>query len=203
MSMLEVLDILAVIVAGMAGAMAAGREKMDLFGVFVIAFCTALGGGTLRDLVLGNYPLIWIENTEYLLLIGVAVFLAMILRSLLPRMKEAFLALDALSVVTFSILGSQTALELGHDRVIACIMAVFTGVFGGVIRDILCNNVPLIFQKELYAGVALVTAMLYMGLMDLGMSADIATIIALASGFILRIAAIVLRLELPRFSYLD
>ena len=203
MSMLEILDILAVIVAGMAGAMAAGREKMDLFGVFVIAFCTALGGGTLRDLILGNYPLIWIKNTEYLLLICAAVVLAMLLRSLLPRMKEAFLALDALSVVTFSVLGAQTALGLGHDRVIACIMAVFTGVFGGVIRDILCNNVPLIFQRELYAGVALVTAMLYMGLVDLGISVDVATLMALASGFVLRIAAIVLRLELPRFSYLD
>ncbi|MGY0219542.1 trimeric intracellular cation channel family protein [Endozoicomonadaceae bacterium StTr2] len=203
MSMLEVLDIIAVIVAGMAGAMVAGREKMDLFGVYVIAFCTALGGGTLRDLVLGSYPLIWIENTEYLMWVLVAVALAMLLRTLLPRMKEAFLALDALSIVTFAILGAQKALSLGHDHVTAAIMAVFTGVFGGVIRDVLCHSMPLIFRRELYAGVALVTAVIYMGMLDFGFAVHIATLTALTAGFALRITAIVFRIELPRFSYLD
>ncbi|MGY0219541.1 trimeric intracellular cation channel family protein [Endozoicomonadaceae bacterium StTr2] len=199
--MLESLYILAITVESMTGAIAAGRKEMDPFGVLVISCCTAVGGGSIRDVLLGNYPLVWIANPQFILVVCTAALLTILLRPRLSDMSTAFLVLDALGLVTFSIIGAQKTLALGHSPLIASMMAIFTGAFGGVIRDILCNDVPLIFRRELYGSISFAAAWLYMGLCWLLADMTTAILVTLITGFLLRLAAIAFDIEMPVFRY--
>ena len=156
--LLTTLYIIAITAEAMTGALSAGRRHMDWFGVALIAVVTALGGGSVRDVLLGNYPLTWVKHPEYLLLCIGAAMLTIVIAPLMKHFKTLFLVLDALGLVAFTLIGCKAALVLGHGAIIAMVCGVITGVFGGIIRDTLCNDVPLVFQRELYASVALVTA---------------------------------------------
>ena len=158
---ISALWLIGILAEAMTGALAAGKKQMDLFGVVIIGCVTAIGGGNLRDMLLGNYPIIWIENAHYLIAVAAASLLTVMFAPLMRYLSRLFLAIDAVGLAVFSIVGAQKTLMLGYSAEIAIVMGVVTGVFGGVIRDILCNQVPLIFKKELYALVALLTAALY------------------------------------------
>ena len=199
--MLETLYILAITVEAMAGAIVAGRKKMDPFGILIIACATAFAGGTLRDLVLNNHPMVWVGKPEYLLITCSAALFTLFIRRWIQHLTEIFLVLDAIGLITFSIIGAQKTLDLGHGYLIASVMAVFTGAFGGVVRDILCNQLPLVFRKELYGSIAFFCAWLYFGLMLTPLSMNTVTLITLVIGFLLRILAIYKGLELPKFSF--
>ncbi len=199
--MLETLYILAITVEAMAGAIAAGRKQMDPFGILIIACATAFGGGTIRDLILNNHPLVWVGKPEFLIITCCAALFVILIRPWIKFLTEAFLVLDAIGLITFSIIGAQKTLALGHGYFIAAIMAVFTGAFGGVIRDILCSQIPLVFRKELYGSIAFLSAWLFFGLNLTTLSQETAILITLFSGFGLRIMAIYMRLELPKFHF--
>ena len=201
--MLDTLYILAITVEAMAGAIAAGRKQMDPFGILIIACCTAFGGGTIRDLVLDNHPLVWVGKPEFLAITCSAALFVIIIRPWIKFLTEAFLVLDAIGLITFSIIGAQKTLALGHGYMIAAVMAVFTGAFGGVIRDILCNQIPLIFRRELYGSIAFLSAWVYFGLNITSLSHETAILITLFFGFALRIMAIYMGLELPKFNFED
>ncbi len=201
--MLESLYILAITVEAMAGAIAAGRKQMDPFGILIIACCTAFGGGTIRDLILDNHPLVWVGKPEFLLITCSAALLVILIRPWIKYLTEAFLVLDAIGLITFSIIGAQKTLLLGHGYLIAAVMAVFTGAFGGVIRDILCNEVPLVFRKELYGSIAFLSAWIFFGLNMTGISLHWAILVTLFVGFSFRIMAIYMGLELPKFKFDD
>lgn len=201
--MLETLYLLAITVEAMAGAIVAGRKKMDPFGILIIACCTAFAGGTVRDLVLNNHPMVWVGKPEYLMVTCSAALFVLFIRPWIHYMTELFLVLDAVGLITFSIIGAQKTLELGHGYVIAATMAVFTGAFGGVVRDILCNQVPLVFRKELYGSIAFLSAWLYFGLETTSLSHSVVILITLITGFALRILAIYKGLELPKFNFDD
>ncbi|WP_095210410.1 trimeric intracellular cation channel family protein [Endozoicomonas ascidiicola] len=201
--MLETLYILAITVEAMAGAIVAGRKKMDPFGILIIACATAFAGGTLRDVVLDNHPMVWIGKPEYLLTTCSAALFVLFIRPWVRHLTETFLVLDAIGLITFSIIGAQKTLELGHGYLIASIMAVFTGAFGGVVRDILCNQLPLVFRKELYGSIAFFSAWLYFGLILTPLTTSTAILITLICGFLLRILAIYKALELPKFIFDD
>ena len=201
--MLETLYILAITVEAMAGAIAAGRKQMDPFGILIIACATAFGGGTVRDLVLDNHPLVWVGKPEFLIITCSAALFVIIIRPWIKFLTEAFLVLDAIGLITFSIIGAQKTLALGHGYFIASVMAVFTGAFGGVIRDILCNQVPLVLRRELYGSIAFLSAWVYFGLNITSLSHEAAILITLFFGFTLRIMAIYMGLELPKFNFED
>jgi len=207
--MLTIIYIIAITAEAMTGALSAGRRSMDLFGVVLIACVTALGGGSARDVLLGHYPLTWVKHPEYLALTGFAALLTVVIAPLMKHLKSIFLVLDALGLVAFTIIGCQVALQMQHEGLIkpslliSAVFGVITGVFGGILRDILCNDIPLIFQKELYASVALASAALYLGCLQLNLIDEQGMIITLFGGFLFRLLAIKYHWEIPKFVYQD
>lgn len=193
--------LVAIAAEAMAGALAAGRRNMDIFGVAVIAFVTALGGGTLRDLVLGRFPVGWTQHPEYVYLVISAGLLTTLLAPMMHRLKRVFLILDALGLVAFSLIGCNVALSLHYPPVVVVMAGMITGIFGGILRDVLCNQVPVVFRRELYASVSLVVCLLFLVLRAANVHPDLNTALCFAGGLILRLLAIQRAWQLPTFSY--
>lgn len=191
----------AITAEAMTAALAAGRRNMDWFGVCLIACVTALGGGTLRDILLDHYPLVWVENPYVLLLVCGAALATIPLARLVDRLKWPFLLLDALGLVVFTVIGCNIGIESGVHPIIVIVAGMVTGTAGGVLRDVLCNDIPLIFRGELYATVSLVTGIIYFLGLASGMPSDLMVLVSTAIGFALRVLALVLRWEMPKFVY--
>lgn len=193
--------IIGITAEAITAALAAGRQRMDLFGVIALAALTALGGGTIRDFILDSYPLTWVEDPYFLIIVVVAALIAVALSYFMHFFRRVFLLADAVGLATFSVIGTQIALELGYGWVIACVAAVVNGVSGGVLRDLMSDRVPLVFQKELYASVSILAAALYMGLLAMGLDEYWVIIITLIFAFGLRVVAMYRGWSLPVFEY--
>jgi uncharacterized membrane protein YeiH len=198
---LQILFYAATVASAMTAALVAGRRKMDWFGVCVLACVTALGGGTLRDTLLGHYPLSWVADPSLLLICCGAALFTIALARFMHALRWPFLLLDALGLVVFTILGCNVAIEMGLSPVIVIVSGLITGIVGGVMRDVLCNEVPLVFSSELYATVAIVCGVLYTYGQQWGLPYDVVVLGVLVIGVSLRVAAIILRLEMPKFVY--
>ncbi|WP_321346978.1 trimeric intracellular cation channel family protein [Halopseudomonas oceani] len=204
MSWFYAFDLFGVAVFAITGALMAGRKSMDLFGVLVIAIITALGGGTLRDAILGNHPVSWIRNDVYILVASLAaVGTVLWVRLTRPINETGLLVADAFGLAVFTVIGTQVALNYGVPVSAAVIMGVMTGVAGGVMRDIICNEIPLIFHKEIYATACIIGSFTYIGLQALPLHEDVITAICIALVLAIRLAAIRWHLALPRFHLLD
>jgi uncharacterized membrane protein YeiH len=195
--LLYIIYLVAISAEAASGALMALRRKMDLFGVAVVGTVTALGGGSIRDMLLGHYPLGWVQHPQYLLFtIGAAIAAALAAR-LVHRLRSAFLVLDALGLVAFSIIGCDIAASAGVHVSIVVLMGMITGIAGGLLRDILCNEVPLVLRRDLYATVSLLTGALYMVQLHFNVDQHVATLVALCVGFCFRLVAIYFVLALP------
>lgn len=201
--LLYYLDIFGIIVFALSGALMAGRYKLDPFGVVVLACVTAVGGGTIRDTILQT-PVFWVVKPYYLYVILATALLTIIFIRQPKRIPKRFLLIaDALGLALFAVLGTQKSIALGAPFPVAIVMGTITGVAGGMIRDVLCNVIPMILSKEIYALAAMLGGCLFVAFHLLGWSENEATIAAVSGALFVRLAAIYWRVSLPAFDIIE
>lgn len=200
-SVLFMFGLCAMVAEAMTAALAAGRRKMDWFGVAMLGCITALGGGSMRDMLLGHYPLLWVKYPSLLLLTGGAALLTIALARVVHHFHLLFLVLDAIGLVVFTIIGCSVALEMELPLMVVVVSGMISGCAGGVLRDILCNEVPLLFRSELYASVSLVTGALYVAGTHYRLDDVLVLLVSLGIGLTFRLLAIRYNWEMPKFIY--
>lgn len=197
--LLYYLDIFGIVVFAFSGALMAGRYKLDPFGVVVLASVTAIGGGTIRDTILQT-PVFWVVEPYYLYVILITALLTIILIRQPKRIPKRFLLIaDAFGLALFAVLGTQKSIALGAPIPVAIVMGTITGAAGGMIRDVLCNVIPMILRQEIYALAAMLGGCLFVIFHLMGWSENEATITAISGALLLRLAAIYWKVSLPAF----
>jgi uncharacterized membrane protein YeiH len=196
---IHILDLVGTVVFAITGALVAGRKQMDIFGVVVLGCVTALGGGTLRDVLLGSLPVFWISDTHYLAVAAIAAIGTFMLarRWRLPAMVLMYA--DAVGLAVFTVIGFQRGFHETHVYSIAIVMGITTGVVGGIIRDVLSNEIPLIFRREIYASASLCGAAVLALLSYLQLPSLVTVSVAVLTTLVIRLAALHLNLGLPLF----
>ena len=203
MSLIYLLDLCAVAVCAVTATLEAHRRELDLFGVAVIAVIAGIGGGTVRDMLLGRLPVYWVHDPAYVVVGITAAVVTFFLGRKVPLPKNFFLLPDAIGLALFTVIGTSVAMSLNVPWLIAALMGVITGVFGGVIRDILCNEVPLIFRTDIYATASLIGALLFIALDEMNIAHNLALVVAMIATVAIRLAAIRWHIHLPRLRPYD
>jgi uncharacterized membrane protein YeiH len=198
--LLYALELFGTFFFAISGAMAMHDRDHDWFGASFTGFITAIGGGTIRDIMLGSYPLVWIGDINFLYAILAGILVALMFFTKLIRFKRTFFLFDTLGISLFTILGVEKALSLDVRPEIAAIMGMFTAVMGGVIRDTLANETPVIFRKEIYATACLAGAVIYLLLnFQVGLDRNINLLVSITTIIIIRVLAVRFKLVLPGF----
>ena len=200
-ALLQALFVIAIVAEAMTAALAAGKREMDWVGVCLLGCVTALGGGSMRDVLLGHYPLSWVAHPSYLLLTGGAALFTIAVARYMHKLRNIFLFLDAVGLVVFTVIGCNVAIGLQLPVVVVVASGMITGCVGGVLRDLLCNSIPLLFRAELYATVSIFTGLLYIGGLSQGWDHDGVMAVAMASGLSLRLLALRYGWSMPKFVY--
>lgn len=197
----QTIEILGTISFAISGSFAAMQRRLDPFGVLIIAFVTSIGGGTVRDLLLGDTPVKWMRDVNYCLLILVTSVLTIFFKTHIKKFKVTLFLFDSLGLGLFTVLGIQKGIAFGLSPGICIALGTITGCFGGVIRDTLLNTIPLIFKKEIYATACILGGLLYFTLVHFDVKADVIKILVIGFIFALRIVVVQYKLTLPRFGY--
>ena len=192
-------DMLGTTAFAISGALAAMNRRLDLFGIFIIAFVTAIGGGTIRDMLIGNTPVTWMENTTYIYLIGVVTIFSIIFRRRLNYWKTTLFLFDTIGLGIFTITGVELGIRIGLDPIISITLGAMTGTFGGVIRDILCNEIPVIFRKEIYATASILGGFAFVVLYELNVNQDVNYVLTALIVIVIRIIVVKYGISLPSF----
>jgi len=197
------LDLFGIIVFALSGALMAGRYQLDPFGVVVLSAVTAICGGTIRDVILDT-PVFWVVNPIYLYVILATSLLTIVVIRQPKRIPKRFLLLaDAFGLALFAVLGTEKAISLGAPLSVAIVMGTITGVAGGMIRDVLCNVIPMILRQEIYALAAIFGGGLFATFYALGWQDNISTVIAILGALALRLAGIYWQVSLPAFQLIE
>lgn len=198
MEILYILDLAGTFVFAISGTLTAAEKRLDLLGAAVIGFITAVGGGTVRDLLLDIHPIAWMQDENYLWVILAGVVCTILFKSGVLKLKRTLFLFDTIGIAVFTVLGLSRALIAGVDPVFAVMMGTISAVFGGVIRDTLCNDIPLIFRPtELYATVCLSGGCVFLGLQYMGLSLPLIYTITILFIITLRILSIKFDFKLP------
>lgn len=171
--MFQILDIIGVFVFSISGVLSGLNKRLDAFGVFIIGFVTALGGGTLRDVLIGKTPVGWMEDLVYLYVIVLAYFVTIFFKKYLEKLRISLFLFDSIGLGVFTIIGIEKGIEFGLHPIICITLGTITASFGGVIRDILCNEIPVIFRKEIYATVCIAGGILFFLLKRIHLNQDV------------------------------
>lgn len=171
--MFHLLDIIGTMAFAMSGALTAMNKKMDPFGVFIIAFVTAVGGGTLRDILIGRTPVGWMLDLKYVYVIIIGFVLAIIFRKKFDRLRTSLFLFDTIGLGVFTLIGLEKGINIGLHPVICVALGTMTACFGGVIRDILCTEIPIIFRREIYATICILGGFVFFILREFNLENDV------------------------------
>lgn len=184
-------DLIGTFVFAVSGWLLSSKKELDFFGASVISFTTAVGGGTLRDLLIGSTPVGWMQDINYLFAIGAGILAAVFFRKLFERLRKTMFLFDTIGLGMFAILGLEKTLSVGLSPIVAIMMGTISAVFGGVLRDTLVNEIPLIFRKEIYATVCVGGGLLYIFLKELNLDQEWNIMITISAIISVRILAVV------------
>jgi len=193
------LSVIGLFVFAISGALTALRNDLDIFGVAMIAFVTGVGGGTIRDVLLGSFPVWWIREPQAIAICLAGALAATLAQPAIASRLKALIWADAAGLAVFAVIGAQAAIAAGASAVIAIFMGAVTATFGGVVRDVLCNEVPLVLRQEIYATAALIGSAIYVGLTAVGLGVGLSAIFAALATFAIRAAAIAFNIQSPKF----
>tara|TARA_R110000868_G_scaffold66671_4_gene198451 strand:- start:926 stop:1537 length:612 start_codon:yes stop_codon:yes gene_type:complete len=192
-----IIDILGTIAFAISGVLVAMDKRLDVFGVLIIAFVTAVGGGTLRDLLIGIKPVGWLNAPMHLMIIVVTVLLAIIFVKQLKYVRKSLFLFDTIGIGLYTMIGIEKGLAADLSPVMCIALGTITACFGGVIRDILCNEIPVIFRKEIYATVCILGGLVYFLLIQFPIENTIAYSMAIVTIIIMRVLAVQFKISLP------
>ena len=196
MKLIIVLDIIGTLAFAISGVLTALNKRLDPFGILIIAFVTAVGGGTLRDILIGA-PVAWMQDLTYVYVIFAATVFTVVFRKRINYILRSLLLFDTIGIALYTIVGVEKGIAAGFSPIICIALGTMTACFGGVIRDILCNEIPIIFRKEIYATACIVGASAYFLLMETPMSPDLIVIISGSVVMLIRLLAVYFNLSLP------
>ncbi len=196
---LYIIDILGTISFAVSGAFLAMEKKLDPFGVLVLSFVTAIGGGTLRDMMIGNLPVSWLTNSTATIVIFCSAVVTMFFGRYLRHLTTTLFLFDALGLGLFTVVGIKLGIEKDFSMGVCITLGTITACFGGVVRDVLLNNIPLLFRKEIYALACIAGGFIYFLLRNMEMDADVVTIFCILIIFAIRVVAVRYQISLPRF----
>lgn len=200
MSLQYALELLGTGFFAVSGALVANeKSKPDWFGVTFIGFITSIGGGSIRDILIGSYPLAWVNDINLMYSIFCGIVMASIFYTQLHKLKKILFVIETLGIAMFTIIGTEKAIRFGTNPLIAAIMGMFSAVMGGVLRDVLTNEIPTLFRKEIYATACLAGAFLYLALDHLHLNRNLNFILSISLIFIIRLISLKLNLSLPKF----
>lgn len=197
----EVLEIIGTIAFSISGTFTAMQRKLDPFGVLIIAFVTSIGGGTVRDLLIGDTPVAWMRDIQTCLIILFTSLVAMFFKAQVQKLKITLFLFDSLGLGFFTMLGLLKGIAFDLNPGVCIALGTITGCFGGIIRDTLLNRIPLIFRKEIYATACILGGSIYFLLLEFGVESVIAKLAVIAFIFLLRVVAVKYNLSLPKFTY--
>lgn len=192
-----IIDILGTIAFAISGVLVAMEKKLDIFGVFIIAFVTAVGGGTLRDMLIGSTPVFWMRDYSYISMIIGTVIFAVLFAKHLHNFRKTLLFFDAIGIGLFTMVGVEKGLAYDLLPIMCIALGTITACFGGVIRDILCNQIPAVFSKEIYATPCILGGIIYFGLMRLPIENAYAYSMAIMVIIVVRLLALRFGISLP------
>lgn len=191
-----VIDLLGTIAFSISGVLTAFKKRMDVFGIFIIAFVTALGGGTLRDILI-QAPITWMRDLTFVYVIAASSIFALIFRKKLGYLRKSLFLFDTIGIALYTVVGVEKGLAADLPALICIALGTMTACFGGVIRDILCNEIPIIFRKEIYATACVLGGSAYFILLKTSLSADMVVIISGAIVITVRLLAVYFKWSLP------
>ena len=195
--MFYTIDILGTIAFAISGVLVALSKKMDPFGILIIAFVTAIGGGTLRDILIGDTPVSWMENLNYTYVIIIAAVLTVVFKSKIDYLRRSLFLFDTIGIGLYTVVGVEKGINAGLSPVICIALGTISACFGGVIRDILCNEIPVIFRKEIYATACILGGVTYFLVKKLPIDNDGVFIIAIIVVIVIRLLAVRFKISLP------
>lgn len=195
--MFYLLEIIGTLAFAMSGALTAMNKKLDPFGVFIIALVTAVGGGTLRDIMIGRTPVGWMLELNYVYIIVIGFILAILFRKKLDQLRTSLLLFDAVGLGVFTIIGLEKGIIVGLNPLICVALGTITACFGGVIRDILCGEIPVIFRKEIYATICIFGGIVFFLLRHLQFDNDILYLVTSVFIISFRLMAVKFKWYLP------
>jgi uncharacterized membrane protein YeiH len=197
MEIIRILNIIGIAAFSIAGAFAAMEKKFEILGIFVIAFVTALGGGTLRDILVGEMPVRWMRDLSQVMIVVVSTITVLLFTNVIKNFRKMLLLFDSIGLAFFTIVGIQQGVALDLHPLKCIALGTITACFGGVIRDILLNNIPIIFQKEIYATASIFGGVLYFVLLDAGLPEVQREAVCITAIVVVRLLAIRYNWHLP------